>query len=143
MAVQEAVEFAEADGNTLVVIAGDHETGGMSVGGYDEYESKPEILHDVTATGNTMAEELNDDRSNAAEVLEEYANIDISEEEAARIQSSEEPALEINTVISEHAYVGWTSDAHTGTDVPLYAFGPGSEEFNGLLDNTDLPTRMT
>ena len=51
-AVEAAVEFAKRDGNTLVVIAGDHETGGMSVGGYGQYDAKLEILHDVTATGS-------------------------------------------------------------------------------------------
>src|SRR5690606_34861270 len=31
-AVEEAIEFAEEDGNTLVVVAGDHDTGGMTTG---------------------------------------------------------------------------------------------------------------
>ncbi|SDH97621.1 alkaline phosphatase [Alteribacillus persepolensis] len=141
-AVKEAVEFAEEDGETLVVIAGDHETGGMSVGGNDEYKANPEILRNVTATGDTMAEALNNDRSNAADVLKEYAGISPSEEEIARIQAAEDPAFAMNTIVSEHAYVGWTTDAHTGTDVQLYAYGPSSDLFHGLLDNTDLPKKM-
>ncbi len=28
---------------------------------------------------------------------------------------------------------------HTGIFVPLFAYGPGAEEFNGILDNTDIP----
>lgn len=146
MAVQEAVDYAEAEGNTLVVVAGDHETGGMSVGGYDEYMAKPDILRDVTATGNKMAEELNEDASNAAEVLSTFTNIDITDEEAARIQDAgdeEARALEINSIVSEYAYVGWSTSQHTGTDVPLYAYGTGSEEFTGLLDNTEIPEKMS
>ena len=30
-AVKEALDFAKADGNTLVVVTSDHETGGMSI----------------------------------------------------------------------------------------------------------------
>ncbi|MEN6519524.1 MAG: alkaline phosphatase [Armatimonadota bacterium] len=36
----------------------------------------------------------------------------------------------------------WSSKGHTGVTVPIYAFGPGSEKFAGLIDNTDIPKRM-
>ncbi|MFB5664307.1 alkaline phosphatase [Alteribacillus sp. HJP-4] len=140
--VEKAIEFAEEDGETLVVIAGDHDTGGMSTGGYDEYKANPEILRDVSATGDKMAAELNDKRSNAAEVLEQYADISPSDKEISRIEEAEDPALEINSIVSEHAYVGWSTSQHSGTDVQLYAYGPSSDLFNGLLDNTDLPKQM-
>lgn len=141
-AVKAAVDFAKKDGNTLVVIAGDHETGGMSVGGYGKYAANPEILRNVKATGDRMAQELNQDRSNAKKVLKKYAKIDISDEQAKKIQAADKPANAINDVVSEHALVGWTSSQHTGVDVPLYAFGPGSDLFTGLKDNTDLPKLM-
>lgn len=32
-----------------------------------------------------------------------------------------------------------TSSGHTGTMVPLFAFGPGAELFHGILDNTQIP----
>ncbi|ADC50677.1 alkaline phosphatase [Alkalihalophilus pseudofirmus OF4] len=144
MAVEEALEFAKKDGKTLVVVAGDHDTGGMSVGGYDEYLSKVDILREVTATGDFMAGELNEDRSNARDIVSQYANIELTEDEEARIQSAavNQTAMTINQIISERAYVGWTSKAHTGVDVPVYAYGPQSDLFNGLLDNTDLPNRI-
>ena len=28
--------------------------------------------------------------------------------------------------------------SHTGVPVPVYAYGPGSENFTGTLDNTDV-----
>ncbi|PTM54737.1 alkaline phosphatase [Desmospora activa] len=141
-AVKSAIDFAKKDGNTLVVVAGDHETGGMSVGGYGQYAANPEILRDVKATGERMAEELNQDRSNAKEVLKQYANIEISDKQAKQIQDATKPVDAINAVVSEHALVGWTSSQHTGVDVPLYAYGPGSNLFSGLQDNTDLPKLM-
>lgn len=32
----------------------------------------------------------------------------------------------------------WASRSHTASDVPVYAYGPGSEKFSGVLDNTDI-----
>jgi len=34
--------------------------------------------------------------------------------------------------------VVWTTGGHTGTNVPLYALGLGSERLEGVVDNTDL-----
>ena len=36
----------------------------------------------------------------------------------------------------------WSSNTHTASDVPVYAFGPGSEQFSGVLDNTDIAKRI-
>lgn len=36
------------------------------------------------------------------------------------------------------AEVRWASEFHTGQWVPLFAFGPGSEYFSGVIDNTDI-----
>jgi alkaline phosphatase len=141
-AVQAALEFAEKDRNTLVVIAGDHETGGMSVGSNGQYDLNIDILHQVKATGDKMAEQLNDDRSNVKEIVKEYTKLELSDKEVAAIRNAEKPALAINEVISDRAMVGWTSSAHTGTDLPVYAFGPQSDRFIGLHDNTDLPKIM-
>lgn len=77
MAVRAAMEFARKDGNTLVIVTADHETGGMSLRDVDE---------DPTAT-----------------------------------------------------QVSWSTSGHTSDDVPLYAFGPGADAFDGKIDNIDLP----
>ena len=36
------------------------------------------------------------------------------------------------------AGVRWVCDMHTGQWVPLFAFGPGAEQFSGVMDNTDI-----
>ena len=36
----------------------------------------------------------------------------------------------------------WEETGHTAVDVPVYAFGPGSEHFGGVMDNTELPKRI-
>ncbi|WP_243633317.1 alkaline phosphatase [Paenibacillus xerothermodurans] len=141
-AVQKALDFAKKDGNTLVVVVGDHDTGGMSVGGYGVYDAKTEVLRDVTATGNYMASKLNADKSNLKEVVKTYTSLDLTDAEINKINAEKNTANAINDVISERALVGWTTPQHTGVDVPLYAFGPQSDEFRGLHNNTDIPNIM-
>lgn len=73
-AVKEALEFAKNDGNTLVVVTADHETGGMSLNGG-----------------------------------------------------------EINNV-----NIKFNTKSHTGTMVPVFSFGPSSENFSGIYENTQI-----
>lgn len=73
------LDFAQADGNTLVIITADHETGG-------------------------------------------YA---------------------INLGSSQNDIVGaFTSDYHTATLIPVFAYGPGAELFRGIYENTAIYDKM-
>lgn len=47
--------------------------------------------------------------------------------------------LVIKESLKGAASAKWTSKHHTAADVPLYAYGPGAEEFAGVLDNTEIP----
>jgi alkaline phosphatase len=31
---------------------------------------------------------------------------------------------------------------HTATMVPVFAFGPGAENFTGIMENTDIPKKI-
>ena len=48
----------------------------------------------------------------------------------------------INAVLDERSGTGWTSSGHTGVDVPLYVFGPGSDRFGGVMQNEELGRAM-
>lgn len=73
------LDFAEKDGNTLVVITADHETGGFAI-------QKGSKLNDLKTE--------------------------------------------------------FTSDYHTADLIPVFAFGPGEEDFNGIYENTELYHKM-
>lgn len=75
-AIGKALDFAMKDGETLVIITADHETGGMAITGGDLTQGKVEAR--------------------------------------------------------------FTYGDHSAVMVPLFAFGPGSEKFSGLQDNTDI-----
>ncbi|MCF6171620.1 MAG: alkaline phosphatase [Bacteroidales bacterium] len=78
--IGKVLEFAKADGNTLVIVTADHETGGLSLTGGD---------------------------------------LEKGEVEAA-----------------------FSTDYHTSVMVPVFAYGPGSDDFRGIYENTELFHKM-
>lgn len=48
----------------------------------------------------------------------------------------------MNKILAEKSGIGWTTYAHTGVAVPVYAIGAGSEIFEGTYDNTDIPKKI-
>jgi len=79
-AIGAALKFAASNGETLIIVTADHETGGMTLNGGD-YK-----------TGKVIGK--------------------------------------------------FTSGGHTGIAVPVYAFGPGAEQFTGFMENTDIAKKM-
>jgi len=78
-AIEKVLNFAEKDGETLVVVTADHETGGLTI----------------------------------------------------------KEGSKLNKVKPDFSY-----GRHTGTMVPVFAYGPGSENFTGIFDNTELYRKM-
>jgi|WetSurSiteA1Bulk_404760.scaffolds.fasta_scaffold00012_30 alkaline phosphatase len=79
-AIGKAMEFAQKDGNTLVIVTADHETGGL-------------VLLDGS--------------------------------------------FEKGTIVAKFA-----TTSHSGTMVPVFAWGPGAENFQGIQENTEIFGKM-
>lgn len=79
-AIGAALDFAQKDGETLVIVTADHETGGLGLNG-----------------GNFVTGEIK---------------------------------------------AGFTGTDHTGVMVPVFSYGPHSEDFTGIQENTDLFFKM-
>lgn len=77
-AIGAALKFAASNGETLVIVTADHETGGMTINGGD-----------------------------------------------------------FGKVIAKYSTGG-----HTGIAVPVFAFGPGADQFTGFMENTDIAKKM-
>ncbi|TSB46995.1 alkaline phosphatase [Alkalicoccobacillus porphyridii] len=135
-AVALSMDFAEKDGETLIVMVGDHDTGGLSIQPDDDYN--PANLHNVKATGEQMMQKVDHSFSNLEEVVTENTSMSFTEDELTTIKESDDPKLALNTIVSEKAGMAWTSTDHTAIDVPIYAYGPHAEAFNGNIDNTDV-----
>jgi len=144
-AVAEAFEFAKANGDTLLVVTADHETGGLQVGELDAA-----FLAGIRATTDFIQTEIDGGMTIEA-ALETYAGVGgkgspwpkLSAQEIQHIQSCGD-ALGISDVLNARAGVSWGwSDCkgghHTGVEVDVFAYGPGAEKFGGdAFDNTNI-----
>jgi alkaline phosphatase len=153
-AAEIALRFAEKDGNTLLIVVSDHNTGGMSVGnrgtGKNYSKMTPEQLvgplKKMRLTAAGIWRKAEGSKTRLKELINEYWGIDPSDEEMKKIMGlasdyGSYPATAIGEVLSAtRTVVGWTTHGHTGGDVPLFAYGPGSPR--GLLDAPALGSLM-
>lgn len=157
-AVKEAIEFAREDGATLVVSTSDHETGGLTLGrsidGKGVYAWNPDALNHATSSMEHLTGLFQVNEFPLEDLLARHAGItDLSGAEREWLAPVHEAAKTFSTsedrdeaadrfqkayseIVSRRAIVGWTTNGHTGIDVNLYAFGPGSRLFVGNFDNT-------
>jgi alkaline phosphatase len=162
-AVGVALNFAQKDGQTLVMAFPDHNCGGLTIGSY--YQDKNAIGHaytattiedvvaplkkmDITSTGLRAKLAGITDSQQMADVINQYwhfgltaANVDAIK--ALQAGSPEKAPVSIDYAISEYVSTkytvfGWTTHGHTGEDVPLWAWGPKDSAPVGHFENTDL-----
>jgi alkaline phosphatase len=50
--------------------------------------------------------------------------------------------MTLTRILNNKAGIGWTTYAHTGLPVPLYATGAGASLFDGAYDNTEIFSRL-
>jgi Alkaline phosphatase len=159
-AAKSALEAAQEDDNTLVVIVSDHETGGLTLGrnrdGEGIYSWRPETLAAVEASSGAIADSIRSVRSTGASEAAKRTRIagtltrltgvqDVPTEIVSNLMTVEGPYAVGNAVsplVNRQALVGWTSHAHTAVDVNLYAYGPGANAFVGHHDNTTIAQKL-
>jgi alkaline phosphatase len=137
-AVAVAYEFAKADGDTLLVVTADHETGGLDLG------DSPNVafIEGITASTDWMWGRIKDNGESAEDVLWEYAGVDdLTQPEKDAIAAYGEMGISDALSVRANVEWGWSGrdeGGHTATEVPVYAYGPGSEPLEGNIDNTDI-----
>ena len=153
-AVKVALDFAKQDGNTIVISVTDHGNGGISIGNkntdttYDKVHIDDYIipLKKATLTGEGIEKMLNADRSNIVEVMGKYYGIsDLTADEITAIKETEKGKMNytVGSMISKRANIGWTTNGHTGEDIPLYVYAPnGVHRLTGVVENTDIAKYM-
>ncbi len=84
-AIGVALDFAEKDGNTLVIVTGDHETGGFTLSSTPKQTEEGKSYSDYNEITGTFS-----------------------------------------------------TTGHSATLIPVFAYGPGSEAFSGVYENTEI-----
>lgn len=155
-AVRVAMDFAEADGHTLLIVFPDHNTGGMTLGNSGTDNSYTEItvedlvgpLEGMKLSSAGVAAKINENGvspENITAALNEWWGIEATGEDVDEIlalyDNGEGLTLDyaIASVISKnHTVIGWTTHGHCGEDVPLWTYGPDRPV--GHMDNTEIAT---
>ncbi|MDO3410854.1 alkaline phosphatase [Saccharibacillus sp. CPCC 101409] len=141
-AFRAAIDFAKKDGNTLVVTTADHSTGGLSLGANGEYNFDVTPIKAAVHTPDYMAAKIAAGEP-VDRVLLQNIKLKLTQEERASVKkaAATKDVTTIDNAIEKifdtRSFTGWTTGGHTGEDVPVYAYGPSSERFAGLIDNTD------
>lgn len=145
-AVQAALQFAKKDQETLVVITADHATGGFSFGAdgmtsETGYKWDPAPILAAKKTPVYMAKKIAGGQS-VRDVLHTNIDFTLTKEEISQVEktalSGKTSAIQLSIqhIFDQRSFSGWTTFAHTGEDVPVYAYGPGKAAFQGWIDNT-------
>lgn len=172
-AVRVAMEFAQKHPNeTLIIVTGDHETGGMTMGfagtGYNLYMDR---LANQTCSRNEFVSRVRKAREakpdlnyeDVKPMLEKAFGFKFSGKGPMVITADEEKELKkafvtskggksrvqaaklgkiASLIMSHKAGIGWTSGAHTALPVLTTSWGKGSENFTGFIENTDIAKRL-
>ncbi len=169
-AIKVALDYQKAHPDVLVIITGDHETGGLGLGIGTEYFTDIPVLEAVNCSMEYLNEQITKDPAQTEEIVEACFGFELTDEEKEALfkfapesgmDDLDDPALRpfqampgfsgyvwswahfiLSNLESERARIGWTSYAHTGQPVITYAVGPGEEMFEGFFDNTDIARRM-
>ena len=80
-------------------------------------------------------------------IIKQFNQLSAAEKKGKRAPRAYQSVLNVITkIIDMKTNTGWgsisPSGTHTAVDVPVFAFGKGSENFNGFQDNTDIAKKI-
>jgi alkaline phosphatase len=135
-------QYVDSHPDTLFVVTADHSTGGMTIGARGEYNWDPEPLKHLKSSPDALGRQLVD-ASNRVALANAQLGFELTKEEQQQltdIDSNDAKVFSkaIKTILDKRSITGWTTGGHTGVDVQIFAKGPGSEQFSGHKDNTDI-----
>lgn len=153
---------------TLIVVTADHETGGLALGNSDYtlnlkvlsgQKCSSDILSDqLSAIQKSKGKALKweDVKSIISENTGLYTNVELSTEEDELLQNSfarmmrhqeqlrtlykdiNKLAADALGILNQKSRLGWTTNGHTASAVPVFAIGVGAENFTGWHDNSEI-----
>ena len=103
-----------------------------------------ELLFDLIADNFGLGDEIPLTEDDKSLIWRSFKQSLKKSAEAKETMYAELPSITETLIklVSDKAGVGWTTYGHTGINVPIYAIGPGSEQFSGVIDNTEIPKKI-
>lgn len=150
-AVRVALEYAANHYDTLVVVTSDHGNSNPGLngtgGGYGKTNECFDHVAKATRSFENMGKEIGDAASTdqLREVVLAGTGIELTEEEAAKVLAPKAEASQqldswsgvLGQVLGNHNGTGFCGSSHTQDHVLLAAVGPGQDQYNRLMLNTD------
>ncbi|SOD15320.1 alkaline phosphatase [Pedobacter xixiisoli] len=156
-AVEKAIEFAEKDKNTLVIVTTDHGNGNPGLFGEDNSDQKFDLFQKFKHSNEWILNEVKPNTSPASliEMIQHGQGYAISNEQAKDLLSHYQkldggglynarklPFELLGKIQSNYTSVYWGSMDHSADYVELAAYGPGSELMEPFVRNTELHNLM-
>ncbi|MFL9843513.1 alkaline phosphatase [Flavobacterium rhizosphaerae] len=159
-AIKVAIDFAEQDTETLVIITTDHGNANPGIIYGKQANSNFDSLQEYKHTNEWILNQIKptDSVSTVREIIESGTGKNtVTEEEAKFILShytgqfgkegglynyNKLPFEAFAEMQKKHTSVGWISMDHSADYVELTMFGPGSEQLKPFVKNTDLHYMM-
>lgn len=140
-------EWIDSHPDTMMMSAADHETGGLTLNGFN-----PLPLKDVSASLEMIESWWSDyngtDRRGylVDTILPAYGLADLSDAQVDTILANDDFATDLTSLLATKAGINWSTGGHTASDVTLYGYGSGwrggnlKSDMAGNWDNTELPS---
>ena len=149
-AIAEAYEFYKKHKDeTLIIVTADHETGGIVLGYTGDYKLDLKVLESQKVSVDNLVAMLESLKATTwgkvAEMVKENVGVEPrgkqEADEAVEMTHDLAKKIAYNAIydLNRKALISWASGNHSGTFVPLFAIGEEADEFNGVIDNTDIP----
>ncbi|MFM7090758.1 MAG: alkaline phosphatase [Bacteroidota bacterium] len=154
-AVKTAIDFAEADGNTLVIITTDHGNANPGLVAGSNVNANFDTLHTYKHSNDWILRGFTPE-STLAQIKERVnfaSNITLTDEEAKTLQNyylkltkgedgiynyANLPFRTLAEMQKSRTSVSWISMDHSSDYVELAMFGPGSDKMKPFMKNTEL-----
>ncbi|MEG0295540.1 MAG: alkaline phosphatase [Clostridium sp.] len=149
-AVANAIEFAKADGNTVVIVTTDHGNSGITIGSnefnesvtsYDKatFEQTVDNIKKADITEESFTKLINgkSDAEIKKLALQHYG-YDLTNDEISIVKTQG-----IKDIVAKKCGLGFTTGGHTGEDVYLGVYAPSNvNKLSGVVNNTDINKYM-
>lgn len=156
-AVGKVIEFAEKDGETLVIITTDHGNANPGLFNASEVHKKFDSLQKFKHSNTWLLAQLNQSFSEAkiVDLIMENQGFQMKADDVKSLithfkdilpdqlyNESNLPFYEYGKILSKYTDVQWAGMNHTGDYVELTMFGPGSENLRPFIKNYELHNFM-